>query len=100
MFFNLTLRNASPTSISKGGTNLGEALRKAIKAFGPGQTSRMILLITDGEDHDSYPQEVAKVAQEQGVRIVSIGFVGKGEMDYIGIKDFSGTGVTSSSKSG
>ena len=73
-FFSLTLRNASPESISKGGTNLGEALRKGLDAFGPGQSSRLILLITDGEDHDSYPQEAAKVAQEQGVRIVSIGF--------------------------
>lgn len=73
-FFSLTLRNASPESISKGGTNLGEALRKGLDAFGPGQSSRLLLLITDGEDHDSYPQEVAKVAKEQGVRIVSIGF--------------------------
>jgi len=73
-FFSLTLRNASPESISKGGTNIGEALRKGLDAFGPGQASRLIMLITDGEDHDSYPKEVALVAKEKGVRIVSIGF--------------------------
>ena len=39
-----------------------------------GDIQRLILLVTDGEDHDSYPLEAAKAAQEKGVRIVSIGF--------------------------
>jgi Ca-activated chloride channel family protein len=73
-FFHLTLRNAGPKSISKGGTNIGEALRKGLDAFGPGQASRLILLIMDGEDHDSYPKEVSTVAKEQGIRIITIGF--------------------------
>ena len=34
----------------------------------------MILLITDGEDHDSYPKEAALIAKQEGIRIVSIGF--------------------------
>jgi Ca-activated chloride channel family protein len=73
-FFHLTLRNAGPKSISKGGTNIGAALRKGLDAFGPGQAARLILLITDGEDHDSYPKEVATVAKEQGIHIITIGF--------------------------
>jgi Ca-activated chloride channel family protein len=33
-----------------------------------------MLLITDGEDHDSYPLDAARAAVEAGIRIVSIGF--------------------------
>ena len=73
-FFDLALRNAHPTSISKGGTRIGDAMRMAIQAFGPGQSSRIVLLVTDGEDHDSYPKEQAQKAKDQGIRIVTIGF--------------------------
>ena len=73
-FFNLTLRNASPNSISKGGTNIEDALKKGIAAFGVGQASRVLLLITDGEDHDNYPKEAALLAQKEDIVIISIGF--------------------------
>jgi hypothetical protein len=33
-----------------------------------------VLLITDGEDHDSFPLDAAAAAAEQGVRIIAIGF--------------------------
>jgi len=33
-----------------------------------------MLLITDGEDHDSYPLDAAKEALAAGIRIVTIGF--------------------------
>ena len=39
-----------------------------------GDINRLILLITDGEDHDSFPLEAAKEAKEKGVKIVCIGF--------------------------
>ncbi|MEC7983912.1 MAG: VWA domain-containing protein [Myxococcota bacterium] len=73
-FFNLTLGNAGPNSITKGGTQIGKAIRTAVTAFGPGQASRLILLVTDGEDHESYPKEAAQNAKDAGIRIVTIGF--------------------------
>ena len=85
-FFHLTLRNASPSSVSKGGTNLGAALRKGIDAFGAGQASRILLLITDGEDHDSYPKEIAIAAKDKGIKIITIGF-GSEEGSQITITD-------------
>jgi hypothetical protein len=33
-----------------------------------------LLLITDGEDHDSYPRDAAQAAVEAGIRIMAIGF--------------------------
>ncbi|MCP4445015.1 MAG: VWA domain-containing protein [Myxococcales bacterium] len=74
-FFRMMLRGASPTSVSRGGTAIGEAIRTGLDAFDEdgGAASRLLLLITDGEDHDSYPEEAAKLAKEAGVTIVAIG---------------------------
>jgi Ca-activated chloride channel family protein len=73
-FFRLVLETASPHSVSRGGTRIGDAVRKALEAFTPGPGAKAILLVTDGEDHDSYPLEAAKQAREAGVRVVTIGF--------------------------
>ncbi|MBW2292374.1 MAG: VWA domain-containing protein [Deltaproteobacteria bacterium] len=37
-------------------------------------SARVLLLITDGEDHDSFPLEAARAAAERGIRIIAIGF--------------------------
>ncbi len=74
-FLRIVLDQAGPHSVSRGGTRLEEPLRKAIAGFGQaGDVSRSILLITDGEDHDSFPMEAAKAAAERGIRILAIGF--------------------------
>ena len=73
-FFRMILRAVDTTSVGRGGTRIGEAVRKGVAAFGPGSGARLILLITDGEDHDSYPREAAGKAAEAGIRIVAIGF--------------------------
>ena len=74
-FLRLVLDQAGPHSVVRGGTRLEEPIRKAIEGFGDtADVSRSILLITDGEDHDSFPIEAAKEAAEKGVRILSIGF--------------------------
>ncbi len=74
-FFRMMLRGASPSSVSRGGTAIGEAIRLAVSAFDEetAEAARMILLITDGEDHDSYPREAAIAAKEAGIRIVAVG---------------------------
>lgn len=73
-FFRMALRGAGPASVGRGGTRIGDGLRQAVKALPPGSTSRLILLITDGEDHESYPLDAAKEAAEAGVKVVAIGF--------------------------
>jgi Ca-activated chloride channel family protein len=74
-FLRLVLDEAGTGSVSRGGTRLEEPIRKAIAGFGDaGDVSRSILLITDGEDHDSFPLEAAKEAGERGIRILAVGF--------------------------
>ena len=87
-FFRMMLRGAGPTSVSRGGTAIGEALRLAVEAFGDeaAQGARLILLITDGEDHDSQPREAAKAAAEADIAVVSVG-LGSEEGSQILITD-------------
>ena len=74
-FLRLALDDASPRSVARGGTRLEEPIRKAVAGFGDtSEVSRSILLITDGEDHDSFPLEAAKDAADRGIRILAIGF--------------------------
>ena len=74
-FFRLMLRDVGVGSVSRGGTRIGDAVRRAVAVFGPDRgTPRIMLLITDGEDHDSYPMEAVEEAAAAGIRIVAIGF--------------------------
>ena len=74
-FFRLVLRDVNVGSVSRGGTRIGDAVRRAVAVFGPDRgTPRIMLLITDGEDHDSYPLEAVEEAVAAGIRIVAIGF--------------------------
>ncbi len=74
-FFRLVLDTLGPNSVGRGGTRLEEPIRKATLGFrASGDISRVLILITDGEDHDSFPLEAAKEAALRGIRIVAIGF--------------------------
>ncbi len=73
-FFQMTLNNASPKSISRGGTSIGLALRKGLDAFAGGTAPKLLILITDGEDHDSDPLGATEAVVELGIPVVTIGF--------------------------
>ncbi len=74
-FFRLVLEGVDTRSAGRGGTRIGDAIRKAVATFPPGDRSaRLILLFTDGEDHDSYALDAAKEAKAAGVRVVAVGF--------------------------
>jgi DNA-binding NarL/FixJ family response regulator len=78
-FLRLVLEGTGPGSVTRGGTKLGEAIRKAVSGFGPSEgASRAILLITDGEDHDSFALDAAKEAAAVGIKIIAIGFGDEG----------------------
>lgn len=74
-FLRLVLEGTGPGSVTRGGTKLAEPIRKAVAGFGPAEgASRAILLITDGEDHDSFALDAAREAAAVGVKIIAIGF--------------------------
>jgi Ca-activated chloride channel family protein len=98
-YFKSVLRNVTPQSASQGGTRIGDAVRKALSDLlgldrgesapergvkagetvleeerkGEKQTFADILLVTDGEDMDSYPVHAARRAADFNVGIYAVG---------------------------
>lgn len=73
-FFLQQLNQVGPHTVTRGGTLIGDAIRKALSAFGPlANNYKDIILITDGEDHDSFPLEAAKAAAAEQVSLYTIG---------------------------
>jgi len=71
----MLLDAAGPQSVSLAGTAIGDAIRRATSAFDQKTLKyRVMLLLTDGEDHGSDPLSAARQAAEQGVVIYAIGF--------------------------
>jgi Ca-activated chloride channel family protein len=91
-FFRMMLKDISVDSIARGGTMIGDAIRKVLTDVFDDQIKEFkdIILITDGEDHDSFPVEAAKQASEQGVRIIAIGLGDENEGQRIPITNESG----------
>lgn len=54
---------------------IGDALRKTVVEVFDDQAGkhRDIVLITDGEDHESFPVEAAAAAGKKGIRLIAIG---------------------------
>ncbi len=63
-----------PDLIPLPGTALAEAVRKAQRAFVEGETkNKVLIIITDGEDHDGSLEETVEGAAEDGIVIFTIG---------------------------
>lgn len=85
-FFELALSGVDTRSASRGGTRLGDAVRTAVRAFPAGPGGKLLVLVTDGEDHESLPLEAAEVARDAGVRIIAVG-IGSPEGSEVVITD-------------
>ncbi|HEY2252812.1 MAG TPA: VWA domain-containing protein, partial [Planctomycetaceae bacterium] len=72
--FRRTLDELDTGSAPRGGTAIGDAIRKALEVFhARAERDQAILLITDGDDQQSYPLEAAAVAAERHVTIFTVG---------------------------
>jgi Ca-activated chloride channel homolog len=71
---NLFIQSASPESVPTQGTVIGEALKLSAENF-PKESKRfkVVILLTDGEDHDEAANERAKELKEQGILVIAIG---------------------------
>ena len=74
------LNSITPDLIKTQGTAIGAALNTAIQSFGSEETdaSRVIILITDGENHEDDAAAVAARAKEMGIKVMVVG-IGKPE---------------------
>lgn len=74
-FFRQMLELVSTDMEVKGGTNIGDTLRLVQRTVFDNQIKayKDIILITDGEDHDSFPVNAAEAVGDEGVRLIVIG---------------------------
>jgi Ca-activated chloride channel family protein len=74
-FVRMALADISTESTARGGTMIGDAIRKATDEVFDRQSREYkdIILITDGGDQDSYPEQAAEKAASEGVRIIAVG---------------------------
>jgi Ca-activated chloride channel family protein len=78
------------------GTDLAEALRVSIEAFDAGeQQHRILIVITDGEDHEGEIDAAVESANEAGIRIYTVGV---GSPDGVPIPEFDNQGRRSGYK--
>jgi Ca-activated chloride channel family protein len=69
------LNSINTGSVPVQGTSLSDAINLAVKSFSAesSNTSRALIIITDGEDHEDDPVAVAKTASDLGVNIYTLG---------------------------
>ncbi len=68
------LQNMNTDMVSSQGTAISEAIELATTYFNDeDQTNRLLVLLSDGEDHEGEIEEIAKQAGQEGIRIVTIG---------------------------
>ncbi len=78
MFLNLINTDLIPQP----GTSIGEAIKLAINSFSQKERKyKVLILLTDGEDHHSPPLKASDEAKKEGIKIYTIGFGSlKGEL--------------------
>lgn len=74
VFVKLVLDDLDPDFAPRGGTAIGDAIRMGLELTSDvPERDKAFVLLTDGEDHESFPLEAAKLAAERGVQIFTIG---------------------------
>jgi Ca-activated chloride channel family protein len=88
--FSQSVDSLDTATISQGGTALAEAIQTAKTAFkDAGDNHKVLVLFTDGEDHDGEAVPAAQDAAKAGMRIFTVG-IGSPEGELLRIKDDKG----------
>ncbi|CAA6691401.1 MULTISPECIES: VWA domain-containing protein [unclassified Lentimonas] len=78
------------TSLSRGGSDIGRAIREAAKAFPKDNNFKVVILLTDGEDQQQQAIETAREVAKDGIKVYTIG-IGTPEGEYLKIRNAQGT---------
>ena len=73
-FVRLALEDVSPRSVKRGGTMIGDGIRRATHSFTDEiPDHKTIIVLTDGEDMGSFPVEAAAEAAQLGIKVFTVG---------------------------
>ncbi|MGV3757199.1 MAG: VWA domain-containing protein [Verrucomicrobiota bacterium] len=88
--FRLSLSAVDTGIIPQGGSSLAEAIKTATEAFKKNEDNhKVLILLTDGEDHEEGAIEAAKEAAKAGLKIFTIG-VGTPNGELLSFKNEQG----------
>jgi Ca-activated chloride channel homolog len=88
--FRVALTDLDADTIPAGGTSISKAIEESIRSFEKGQVKyRIIILISDGEEHEGSALDAAKQAKDENIKIFCVG-VGSPAGAYLPIKNKSG----------
>ena len=88
--FLLSLENIDTDIIPKGGTNLASAISEAIRSYAAGEKKyKVLVIITDGEDHKGNALSAAVEAKKEGIAIFCVG-IGSKDGELIPLKTQDG----------
>lgn len=91
-YFKQAVESLGPDSAARGGSMIGDALRKVMNEVFIGDNSayRDVILITDGEDQESYPLQAADQLGVRGIRLIVIGLGDENKGQKIPLSDANG----------
>ena len=87
--FRQSLEVLDVNTIPQGGTALAAAIETALTAYKEGDNYKILVLFTDGEDHDSGALEATEKAAKEGLRVFTVG-IGTAEGELLRIKNAQG----------
>ena len=87
------LQSMNTNMVSSQGTAFNDAIKLSVDYFDIKDTSKLIVLVSDGEDHGDGADEAIEMAIDKGVRIITIG-VGTEKGALIPLKDDKGNVVS------
>ncbi len=67
------LQNMNTDMVSSQGTAISDALELATSYFDDPQTSKLVILISDGEDHGEGSREAALGLKDKGIKLITVG---------------------------
>ena len=67
------LQSMNTDMVSSVGTSFNEAIKLATTYYDDKKTSKLLIMISDGEDHNEGAQEAAEEANKLGIKIITIG---------------------------
>jgi len=88
--FRESLKATDPSFLSRGGSDLGQAIEEAAKAFPSENNVKVVILLTDGEDLGGQATTAARSAAAAGIQIFTIG-IGTPAGDYLRVRNAAGS---------
>lgn len=87
--FRENLDSIGQDTITRGGSDLGQALREAAKAFPQENNFKVVILLTDGEDQAQQAIDTAREVAQDGINVYAIG-IGTPEGVYLKTRNSQG----------